>query len=109
MGVYYYVYDIHFRIIHFAKISDVQTAAMLCIAFGRYCQEISSRTSSFSTKSNTSVSFIFLQLSFPALVTINLHNLLHEKKVTVSGGSNDKESSGTLSFNFLRSSLTFSF
>ncbi|CRK93507.1 CLUMA_CG007043, isoform A [Clunio marinus] len=43
-------------IMHFAKICDVQTAAMLCVTFGRYCQEISSRTSSFSTKSNTSQS-----------------------------------------------------
>ncbi|KAL7011102.1 hypothetical protein ACKWTF_014090 [Chironomus riparius] len=39
---------------HYAKQGDVQTAAMLCVTFGKYCQEISSRTSSFSTKSNTS-------------------------------------------------------
>jgi len=45
-----------FRINHYAKQGDVQTAAMLCVTFGKYCQEISSRTSSFSTKSNTSVS-----------------------------------------------------
>ncbi|KAG5668330.1 hypothetical protein PVAND_016273 [Polypedilum vanderplanki] len=41
---------------HYAKLGDVQTAAMLCVTFGRYYQEISSRTSSFSTKSNTSQS-----------------------------------------------------
>lgn len=46
------------RICHFARISDFQTAAMLTVAFGRYCPETTSRHSSFS-KSNTSVSTHF--------------------------------------------------
>lgn len=53
----------NFRISYFAQNSDVQTAALLCCAFGRHCPPMNdlSRTSSLSGKSiNQSVSSIGL-------------------------------------------------
>ena len=47
-----YVIHIFFRILHFAQNYDIQTAAMLCCAFGRHCPPYEmSRTSSMSSKS----------------------------------------------------------
>lgn len=52
-------------IFHFAKIHDIQTAAMLCCAFGRHCppQDQLYRTSSSGSKSvSQSVSISFMGL-----------------------------------------------
>lgn len=50
------------RILHFAQHHDIQTAAMLCCAFGRHCPPYElSRSSSLSSKSIVhSVSFFFM-------------------------------------------------
>lgn len=69
-----------FRILHFAQHHDIQTAAMLCCAFGRHCppNELS-RSSSLSSKSiihsvSYSTSILLHHIHIP--IEVNLCNIL---------------------------------